>query len=84
MPHVFEKFRKVILAARLLGAFGRVERQGEVIHVKVDRLVDHTGMLALLTQDTVEAARVSQATARADEVHRPTPEDRPAQTAAWP
>ena len=35
-PPVFEAYRRVVLSARLLGARGRVEREGMVIHERTD------------------------------------------------
>ncbi|HYH21559.1 MAG TPA: error-prone DNA polymerase [Azospirillum sp.] len=51
MPPVFERFRKEVMGARLLAATGRVEREEMVVHLKVDRLVDLTHLLAELTAD---------------------------------
>ena len=54
MPDVFETFRKEILSARLLAATGRVEKegpQGEVIHLRVERLADLTHRLNELLGD---------------------------------
>ena len=45
-PRVFERFRKVVLRARLIGILGKVEREGIVIHVVSDRLVDLSHRLA--------------------------------------
>ena len=39
-PKVFERYRKVVMRARLLLATGRLQREGLVIHVIVTRLVD--------------------------------------------
>ncbi|MGQ9371188.1 error-prone DNA polymerase [Azospirillum sp. ST 5-10] len=51
MPPVYERFRRAILTARLLAATGRVEKDGAVIHLKVERLADLTHRLAELTAD---------------------------------
>ena len=37
---VFERFRPIVMGARLVEIVGRVQREGEVIHVVADRLVD--------------------------------------------
>lgn len=47
-PDVFEKCRQVVLSATMLGASGRVQREGEVIHIVVRRLTDMSGLLASL------------------------------------
>jgi error-prone DNA polymerase len=47
-PTVYARFRKIVLTAGLLRAEGKLQREGEVIHVVVDRLVDLTAELATL------------------------------------
>ena len=44
-PPVFERQRRLILTAGMMGVLGRVQRQGLVVHVLVNRLVDLTAML---------------------------------------
>ncbi|MGE3934403.1 MAG: error-prone DNA polymerase [Rhodospirillaceae bacterium] len=44
-PAVFERFRRTVLTARLLRVRGPMQRDGAVIHVIADRLVDLTGRL---------------------------------------
>ena len=46
---VFERYRKPMLSAVLLAAHGRLEREGIVIHLVVDRLADLTPRLRALT-----------------------------------
>ncbi len=48
-PPVFERCRRQILAAKLLGARGTVQREGIVIHLVADRLTDLTPLLAQLS-----------------------------------
>ncbi|MGE5170449.1 MAG: OB-fold nucleic acid binding domain-containing protein, partial [Rudaea sp.] len=43
-----ERQRRELLGARLLGVYGRIEREGEVVHVLAGRLVDLTPMLGAL------------------------------------
>ena len=45
-PDVFEKCRQVILAARMLRIAGRVQKEGEVIHIVARRLADASNLLA--------------------------------------
>ena len=76
-PPVFEKFRRAVMAARLLVATGRLQKEGQVIHVMVDNLIDATWMLADLgpppttrSQVTPRAAtRIVPATRHDDEGH---------------
>jgi error-prone DNA polymerase len=42
---VFERHRRIVLSAGLLACHGRVQREGEVIHVVADRLEDFSGLL---------------------------------------
>jgi error-prone DNA polymerase len=44
-PSVFEQQRRVILSAGLLGCHGRVQREGEVIHVIVRKVEDLSDLL---------------------------------------
>jgi error-prone DNA polymerase len=45
---LFERQRRELLGARLMGVHGTVEREGEVVHVLAGRLVDMTSMLGEL------------------------------------
>ena len=47
-PAVFERFRKAVLGASLLGIEGIVQRQGLVVHVVAERLFDLSALLAHL------------------------------------
>jgi error-prone DNA polymerase len=74
VPPVFERFRKVILTARLIAATGRVERQDGVIHLLADHLTDQSPRLRELTAepDYFQPADMAGGIARADEVKRPS------------
>ena len=67
-PSIFEAHRRTLLASRLLMVSGKLQRQGLVMHVIAEKLVDLTSELSLLSAD--RGQRV-EATARADEVKRP-------------
>ncbi len=45
---VAERQRRVLLQAALLGVWGRVQREGDVLHVIAGRLEDHSGLLGAL------------------------------------
>ena len=47
-PAVFEKFRGPVLGASVLGVAGRVQREGIVIHVLAEKVLDLTAMLGHL------------------------------------
>ncbi len=44
-PDRFEAQRTVVMSAAMIGVTGKVQREGEVIHVIADRITDLTGML---------------------------------------
>jgi error-prone DNA polymerase len=50
-PPVFEACRPVVLTGRLIGARGRLQRDGMVIHVVADHLDDLSARLARLLPD---------------------------------
>jgi error-prone DNA polymerase len=73
-PDVFARYRKVVLAASLLGVEGRLQREGLVIHIIAERLHDLSPRLARLQTPaarTLGEAGLSAPVARADEVKRP-------------
>lgn len=47
-PGVAARQRRVLLESRLLGASGRLQRQGDVVHVVVSTLEDHSALLGAL------------------------------------
>ncbi len=49
-PKAFEKFRRIVLTARLLRVTGRLQREGIVAHVIADKLEDLSGRLDALTE----------------------------------
>jgi error-prone DNA polymerase len=65
---MFERYRRVVLAARLMGVVGRLQREGIVIHLVAERLVDLTEHLAALRERPLP---MDPPLARADEVKRP-------------
>lgn len=65
-PDVMERFRQIVMTARLLEVRGRVEYDDEVVHIIVTHLEDGTGKLALLSDETLRSDL-----ARADHVSSP-------------
>jgi len=47
-----ERQRRELLGSRLLGVEGRLERQGEVVHLIASRLIDHSAMLGALRTES--------------------------------
>jgi error-prone DNA polymerase len=72
-PPIFEKFRRTLLASRLLAVHGTFQRQGLVMHVVADRLEDLSSDLDLLT---AEEPYMDAPLARADGVKHQGPERR--------
>ena len=50
-PSVFERERRVILAAGMIACHGHVQREGAVVHVIADRLEDVSALLRGIGQD---------------------------------
>jgi error-prone DNA polymerase len=50
-PQALERFRSIVMGARLMLVRGRVQRAGDIIHVVATRIEDKTAWLALLTED---------------------------------
>ena len=65
-PKVFERFRPVVLGARLIALTGKVQSESDVIHVIADKIEDLTSLLAILSADAGDLSSL----ARADEVSR--------------
>jgi len=47
---LFDAHRRIVMGARMLGVYGQVQREGEVIHVIAKKLYDLSDMLAALGQ----------------------------------
>jgi hypothetical protein len=65
---VYEAHRRAVIAGRLLRVTGRVQRDGQVVHVVAERIED---VSALLDRLAAGARALDPALARADEVRRP-------------
>jgi len=55
-PDAFERFRKVVMGARLIEVRGRVEYDEDVVHVIAARLTDATHRLRALSDDLLTPA----------------------------
>jgi error-prone DNA polymerase len=67
-PRTFERYRRALLGSNLLGVTGKLQREGDVIHLVADRLVDLTQHLRDLASPDLPPA---SSLARADEVRKP-------------
>src|SRR5260221_14363591 len=45
-PQVFEKFRRTVMAASMMAVRGRIQREGEVVHLVAHQLADLSSELA--------------------------------------
>jgi error-prone DNA polymerase len=55
-PDTMERYRKVVMGARLIEVRGRVEYEDGVLHVIAAHLIDATGQLAGLSDDLLKPA----------------------------
>ncbi len=69
-PKTLERFRKVVMGARLIIIHGRIQRHEDIIHVVTAKLEDRSDWLALLSE---HADSMKVPVANADEVLRPDP-----------
>ncbi len=70
-PDRFQRYRKTVIGSKLLGVTGRLQREGEVIHLVADQLADWTPALSTLTEGGFDPSL-----AHADEVVRPQADGR--------
>ena len=66
-PKVFERFRPVVLGARLIGVTGKLQNESGVIHIVAESCEDLTPLLRRLSAD----ASTVDATGPTDEGKRP-------------
>ncbi len=82
-PKVFEALRPVVIGGRFIAVTGRLQRQGEVIHVVAEKAEDLTRLLSQIAEVGAEASgpvlsgAMSSVLARADEIRRPVADRRP-------
>lgn len=73
-PKIFEKFRRIVLGSGMLGVSGRLQREGEVVHIVARELFDLSAdLLSVGQRDTP----FRQPFARADEFRNGPPRDDP-------
>jgi error-prone DNA polymerase len=81
-PDRFEAQRRTVMSAAMIGMKGRVQKEGEVIHVICDRIVDHGDLLSQVGQMSFphatgrgDGARHSGAPDRGEKGWKPAPRD---------
>ena len=73
-PKIFDRFRRIVLGAGMLGVSGRLQREGEVVHIVARELFDLSAdLLSVGQRDTP----FRQPFARADEFRNGPPRDDP-------
>lgn len=80
----YERFRRQVIAGRLVRVTGRIQRDGQVVHVVADLIEDLSPLLDTLAMG---ARELPTPLANADEVRRPVPPDKirgPRSTARHP
>ena len=77
-PPVFERYRRIALGARLLEAEGRVEREGIVVHVLAEHLVDRFDPLEQLVETGAPSPPLEPPVTPADVVKHPMSDPRTA------
>jgi error-prone DNA polymerase len=71
-PHVFERYRPIVMGARLILVKGKLQREGIVTHIVADKLYDISPLLDTLT---AREEPMPLETARADHVKHPDGRD---------
>ena len=77
-PPVFERYRRIVLGARLLEAKGRVKREGIVVHVVAEHLVDRSDLREQLVETGAPSPSLEPPVAPADVVKHPMSDPRTA------
>src|SRR6202023_3659753 len=45
-PKLFERQRRLVLSAKMMAVYGRIQREGEVVHLVAHRVTDLSDLLA--------------------------------------
>jgi error-prone DNA polymerase len=69
-PKIFERYRAVVMGARLMRVTGRLQAEQGVIHVIAERLEDLTPLLSRLSEEAIGTGHM----APTDEPRRPVDE----------
>ncbi|WP_417484520.1 error-prone DNA polymerase [Maricaulis salignorans] len=71
-PKCFERHRKIVMRSKLMSVTGRLQKEGEVIHIIASRITDQSWRLAALA----DGEAFAEALAHADEIARPQDDPR--------
>ena len=72
-PTMMERYRRVVMASRLMRVTGRIQTADAVVHLVADHMVDATEDLALLNDGEAMDDMLRTGTLRADHVTSPLP-----------
>lgn len=75
-PKVFERYRKEVMAGRLLFISGHLQREGSVTHVIAQQIEDYSHLLDGLGYPEISGASIDPGQDNADEARRPVPDQR--------
>jgi error-prone DNA polymerase len=74
-PSVFERYRRVVLGAQLMVVRGKLQREGIVIHVVADDMIDRSDLLARLNETDATTGPFRAPIAHADHAKSSGPPD---------
>ncbi|WP_291078127.1 error-prone DNA polymerase [Hyphomonas sp.] len=75
-PKTFEKYRKAVMAGRLLHIRGRLQREGTVTHVIATHIEDYSYLLDTLGDTAHAGGSIDPSADRMDEAKRPVQDNR--------
>lgn len=75
-PKIFERFRKSVMAGRMLRIRGKLQREGVVTHVIATHIEDYSHLLDALGMNPHLGSQIDPSHDNADEAKRPVPEAR--------
>jgi len=76
-PKMYERFRRAVIAGRLLRVSGKLQREGIVTHLIAWHIEDLSRMLDNLGNVTAHAGAIDVSNSRADEAKRPVLNGKP-------
>jgi error-prone DNA polymerase len=71
-PKCFERHRKTVMRSKLMAVSGKLQKEGDVIHIIASRITDHSWRLAALA----DGEEFAEALAHADEIANPQDDPR--------
>lgn len=81
---IYERFRRAVIAGRLLRVTGKLQREGIVTHLIAERIEDLSDLLDQLGDDADQNGAIDGSTPRSDEAKRPVLSRKPTPRARHP